>query len=187
VERQYFEWIRRTEFDRNWPVMFGSVARCKGMTKFIRRFLSLFCKSLGLDRRFATRTTRKPESDSVSLLTCSITYLRVNGFTYSKRLSVVWRTVYTNSCKTQYTKNKLKKMYFRITPTYRTFPRKLRVTKKSSVIWSIIPCRPLKIKRRSIVICCLHLKGRRISQEWNRHENMLPASRWFLPWLIIPA
>jgi hypothetical protein len=106
LERQQFEWIRRTEFDRNWPVMFGSVARWKLMTKFTRRFLSLFRKSLGLDRRFATRTTRKPQRDSLSLLTCSITYLRVNGFTYSKRLSVIWRTVYTNICDTQYTKKK---------------------------------------------------------------------------------
>jgi hypothetical protein len=44
-----------------------------------------------------------------------------------------------------------------------TLSRELKI--KSSIFWDITPCSPLKLNQRFGGTCCLHLHGRRISQE----------------------
>jgi hypothetical protein len=72
------------------------------------------------------------------------------------------------------------RVYFRITPKYRNFLKKLIVTLKSSIFCNIIPCSPLKVNRRFGGTRHLHLQSRRMSQARNQHETTAPASCWFL-------
>jgi hypothetical protein len=57
------------------------------------------------------------------------------------------------------------------------------VVMKSYVFWDITPCIMLKGNRQFKGTCRLHFQGWRISQA--RNQQLLPASWWFLAWLII--
>jgi hypothetical protein len=51
---------------------------------------------------------------------------------------------------------------------------------RSSVFWDIMPCSPLKVKRRSARKCRLHLEGQRISQarrELKPEDGYVPLKR----------
>jgi hypothetical protein len=54
---------------------------------------------------------------------------------------------------------------------------------KNSVFWDITPCSPLKVNQCLDKTCRLHLQSQRISQP--RNFCLLPASNWFLVWIII--
>jgi hypothetical protein len=51
------------------------------------------------------------------------------------------------------------------------------VLKKSSVFWDIMPCSPLKVRRRFRGTCRLHLKGRKITRAKSQRANR---------WLCLP-
>jgi hypothetical protein len=54
---------------------------------------------------------------------------------------------------------------------------------KSSVFWDVTPCSPLKTNRRFCGTCRLQFQGQRIIGQARLY--LLPASVWFLSWLII--
>jgi hypothetical protein len=65
------------------------------------------------------------------------------------------------------------------------------VVMKSSVLWDITPCSPLKVKRCFGGTFCFHLQGQRINQQETSLKQVaglicgfLPASRWFLASLL---
>jgi hypothetical protein len=47
---------------------------------------------------------------------------------------------------------------------------------KSTVFWDIMPCSPLKVKRRFGGTNCLHLQGQRIRRARNQSELSLPPA-----------
>jgi hypothetical protein len=61
------------------------------------------------------------------------------------------------------------------------------VVMKSTVIWDIMPCSPLKVNRRFGGTYRLYLQGGRISQAGNQRESSAChlLSCWFLPQLIL--
>jgi hypothetical protein len=54
------------------------------------------------------------------------------------------------------------------------------VVMKSSIVWDITPCSPLKVNRRFGGTCCLHLHGRRISQA-SRAKQLQRTTRRYIP------
>jgi hypothetical protein len=62
--------------------------------------------------------------------------------------------------------------------------RELQKTKqkdmlKSTIIWDITPCSPLKVNRRFGGTCRLHLQGRIISRARYQHESRANLSHYF--------
>jgi hypothetical protein len=58
-------------------------------------------------------------------------------------------------------------------PTCAGFEAFKPVVMKSSVLWNITPCSPLKVNRRFGETCHLHLQHRRINHAWNQCEIRL--------------
>jgi hypothetical protein len=56
---------------------------------------------------------------------------------------------------------------------------------KNSIFRDITPCSPLKVNRRFGGTCRLHLHGRRINQERNKHEAGSEESKASLPPAIV--
>jgi hypothetical protein len=50
---------------------------------------------------------------------------------------------------------------------------------KSTIVWDITPCSPLKVNRSFGVTYRLHLQGRRISQERNQMASRALLATWF--------